>query len=501
MAGTSLSQERFASTIKRWREMRGWSQKRLADELDIGEATIKRWEGDNGLPTPTLRAKLIELTSLDAEQLGLFASRKEDTQRESVSEDVHIQPEGQVVEKDVAILPSPSAKRRSHLPYCLSSRWKRIVLLCLVLVIILGSPLVYLYFRSNMAPEYPGIAGHVFFQSSNLLRDGTNQGIDDEVLIDIHGITNASSGKHYYTWLASEDPEQPAVLLGLLNVRQDNASLFYQGNAQHSNLLDSGARLVITEQDSTSALLGPSLHRHDQRYTATIPNTHPIPTSTDPLSAEYAQYGLLDHLRHLFSSDPTLAQQGIHAGLMNLLESQTNQVAWLAKSARDSWESNARDSMFIKNQIIRIVNILDGTTMLDSPPLPLLVSNRITSFALLPQSGFTITDSYIGHVDMHLRGIRASPGASQAMRDSIPHLLEILVQVTSSLERVREDAEHLLQMHTTQLMSEQAFTLLNDLFTHANTAYAGPSGAFLLLLSAEPLATMDIAPCTETMCP
>ena len=48
----------FARRLKAERQKRGWSQARLAEQLDIETKTVSRWERGDSLPAAAQREKL-----------------------------------------------------------------------------------------------------------------------------------------------------------------------------------------------------------------------------------------------------------------------------------------------------------------------------------------------------------------------------------------------------------------------------------------------------------
>src|SRR5881296_2871492 len=48
------------------------------------------------------------------------------------------------------------------------------------------------------------IVGHVYFLSSGQLYVHNNQGINDQVLIDLHHLAPPAPGKRYYAWLLGD---------------------------------------------------------------------------------------------------------------------------------------------------------------------------------------------------------------------------------------------------------------------------------------------------------
>ena len=60
------------SILKRLREERGWTQRRLADELNVSEQTVRTWERGTRSPLLEHRTRLSDLFGRTPEQLGLL---------------------------------------------------------------------------------------------------------------------------------------------------------------------------------------------------------------------------------------------------------------------------------------------------------------------------------------------------------------------------------------------------------------------------------------------
>ncbi len=58
--------------IKQERELKGWSQERLAEEIGTTAVNVGRWERDVTTPSPYFRQKLCELFGKNAHELGLL---------------------------------------------------------------------------------------------------------------------------------------------------------------------------------------------------------------------------------------------------------------------------------------------------------------------------------------------------------------------------------------------------------------------------------------------
>lgn len=57
-----------ASELKRWREREGYSQARVADEMDVGRIAVNQIERERCALTPAMALKLEKLTAIDAKR-------------------------------------------------------------------------------------------------------------------------------------------------------------------------------------------------------------------------------------------------------------------------------------------------------------------------------------------------------------------------------------------------------------------------------------------------
>ena len=63
------------AALRRERDLRGWSQRRVAEEIGTSEDIVSRWERGDRLPEPYFRERLCTLFGKDAEELGLIPKR------------------------------------------------------------------------------------------------------------------------------------------------------------------------------------------------------------------------------------------------------------------------------------------------------------------------------------------------------------------------------------------------------------------------------------------
>ena len=86
----SLLQPSFPTTLREWREKRGWTQRKLANELHprgVGTSTVKRWEHGKSRPQGENLEALIALMQMDAAQLGLMHKKQGRMEEESASKE------------------------------------------------------------------------------------------------------------------------------------------------------------------------------------------------------------------------------------------------------------------------------------------------------------------------------------------------------------------------------------------------------------------------------
>ena len=73
--------------LKQQRELKGWSQAKLAEEVGTTQKIVSRWESGTSKPQPYYREKLIELFGMNARELGLldYDMRQNEHDREASS--------------------------------------------------------------------------------------------------------------------------------------------------------------------------------------------------------------------------------------------------------------------------------------------------------------------------------------------------------------------------------------------------------------------------------
>ena len=394
----------------------------------------------------------------------------------------------------------PGQKRRP--------RWLYIALIAAVVLIVLAGSGIYLLVRGT-SPTQATIVGHAFFTSSGLLAgQSSNQGISDELVINLQGLPNPQPGKSYYGWLVNDNQVTvPPVAIGALPLNHGQVTMTYI-EPQHSNLLANYGHFLITEEDTNPPPVTPSLDTSTWRYSAAFPTT-PNPADTKN------HFSVLDHLRHLLAQDPKLGAVGLGGGLDIWLFRNVTKVVEQAGSARDAQSqctlANTAACDFARRAIVRVLDYLDGSAYvhLDVPAnTPLLIDQTIARVALLEFDTLNQEPpGYLEHIGIHLRELSISPGVTAAQRALAIRIGQAVNNVQAWLELVRSDAKQLVQMSDSQLSQPAALSLLNDMLTQAKfalTGYFDPNtstvkeGVAQIHDYIQGLATFYVSPCTVT---
>jgi len=266
------------------------------------------------------------------------------------------------------------------------------------------------------------------------------------------------------------------------------------GASNHSNLLATTSRFLITEQDANITVNIPSPDLATWRYYAELPQT-PAPGQT---------FSLIDHLRHLLASDPDLEKVPLHGGLNIWAYRNIQKILEWAGSARDDWST--KDFSSIHRWTVSILDYLDGATLVqqDVPAgTPILADPTISQVGLLELHAGQNPPGYLYHIALHLNGVLSSPGATQYQRNLATQINTGINNVNGWLQQERQDAIQLVHMNDAQLALPSSLNLLNDLVTQANNAYTGltnpstgqvQSGISQVHLNVERLATFAVKP-------
>ena len=350
-------------------------------------------------------------------------------------------------------------------------------LLILLIIALITAGLGYLLIVSHSLPtDAPAttnvVLGHVTFESSNQLSESSSQGLNDEVLVELNKIPQPAAGKSYYAWLLGDKSQGDlkTMPLGALPVKNGQAQLFYRGDANHTNLLQTNSRFLVTEEDAGTTPLTPSPDYNTWRYYGEFSQT-PI---SAPDNTQHFSY--LDHLRHLLASDPELDELELPGGLDTWLYRNVNKIQEWTESMRDQWQES-KDVGLVHRQTLRTLTYLDGVSFVarDLPPNSgLNVNERLARIGLLDVDGpAQDPPGYLSHVSKHLYGLLEAKTATPALRAKVTAIVAALDNVKTWLIQVHHDALQIINMSNTQLQQPGTLTLLNDMIFNATNAFTG----------------------------
>ncbi|MBV9711007.1 MAG: protein kinase [Ktedonobacteraceae bacterium] len=359
---------------------------------------------------------------------------------------------------------------------------KRQALLTILIVFLLltGSlSTLFLLAHHSLIMATSAGTGNVFFINSGLLNTDNSQGINDEVLLDLHNVPGPAAGKAYYGWLLSDkgQSEPATTALGRLPVDAGNIHFLYKGAAEHNNLLLIRSRLLITQED---AGIQPASYSPDYSNWAYYGQLSQAQDPQDKL-----HFSMLAHLRHLLAESPELQIRGLHGGLDMWFLRNTEKVLELANSAQDNWRVNFTQ---LRAQIISILDYLDGKDSVRQD-IPMRLSVMVTNphYVQVPlvgpfpdgqdPAGYSFADEsppgYVYLISSHLAGTVLSLDATPEQRDLAGSIQVAIDQVKNWLEQVRLDAKHLIAMNGNQLSQPSTFSLIDDMILNAQYAFSG----------------------------
>jgi DNA-binding XRE family transcriptional regulator len=372
--------------LRRERQLRGWSQVHLAQQIDVPSYYLSRWERGEVSPSPYYQHQLCELFGKSAVELGFLPS-------DTAPLEKNPQPHPVSTQKTDLFSNVLVRKPSTLLVMGVSRSWiyHRVIPLTLLLLFFLGMGAS----DTIPLPLPPRSFGSFAFSNSSTGQENSSTGMADEITLHVHLDRQPGRGKRYFAWLLPDqnNPEGMILPLGTLSPQ---GTLSYHDPA-HTNMLLKHSTVLITEQRSSPVPHVPSLDQADWRAQVII----------DQHNAPGTLYSLLDHLRHLFAIDPEIEAAGLHGGLVSWLEHISGQMATLTNDAQ-------KQKMPVLHQnLLRILEELDGSTTVaqDLPDVsfPVNPQAKIGLLTLFPEQS---NPGYLQHIENHLRGIATAPGVN-----------------------------------------------------------------------------------------
>lgn len=275
----------------------------------------------------------------------------------------------------------------------------------LLLLLVVGSLGASLFFRSaSTVPPPDAPIGHVFFQDDAL-------GQNDMLRIELQNIPNPPQDKRYVAWL--RNITGVPIPLGPLTVHNGAASLFYAGNAQHSNLLAQMQAVFVTvENTGNETPAAPSLNA--KVYQATFPA---------------ASFQYIQHVLYRMPGYP--ADSSLISGLFETIKSTNDKAVSIVDSVQVTG-----DHALAQRQAIRIINLLDGTQFAKSSgDLPAALHNL-----LLVPVGLLSSPTQPGYIDAltgEVNKILQSAGNNAELRQHAQNVINALTDLKDWVQKMR----------------------------------------------------------------
>ncbi|HZU00969.1 MAG TPA: serine/threonine-protein kinase [Ktedonobacteraceae bacterium] len=399
-------------------------------------------------------------------------------------------------------------------------RWPFIGLIIALILVVLGSGLgaFFLGKQSQSSTSQlivQPIVGYAYFVSSGQTGESSNQGITDELLIELSHVSDPSPSKSYYGWLEPDSNQaiRAPILLGKLPVQNGKIEYLYPGDAQHTNLLSTMYRFLITEEDVANPPHIPSPDTTTWRYGAQLfPLAFPFSPTFRPTSTPQSRFfggssTALTDLRYLLSQapQPQFSQPG---GLDIWLFRNAEKILEWSVSARDDWQT--QNFPFLHRNIVRILDYLDGLSFVqqDAPGEPVYVTAANAKVGLLDVD--PSTHGYLYMTDVYLNALIQSPSSTPDQRKLAIQIDNAVKNVELRLNNVRKDAQQLVSMSPVQLADTTTRdNLLDTMSNDALAAFSGridpatgnvQEGVIQLHDNIQHLATFEIHPASSS-CP
>ncbi|HEY7414257.1 MAG TPA: protein kinase, partial [Ktedonobacteraceae bacterium] len=283
-----------------------------------------------------------------------------------------------------------------------------IALLLLLLVIASVTGASFLYGNKQQAAN---TIPQAFFQD-----DGQGQGMDDQLRLSLPNADAPPSGQVYFAWMRTT--ANHIVPLGTLTMQSQNATLLYQGDAGHTNLLTEIQGITVTLETAGSTPKTPS-------------NQVVYQGSFDTR--------LLTDLKDILYATPHLpGQQSSVRGLLSAIQSINEK----AGSVVDSLHT---DPALAHRQVVRIIEIVDGTTYArstgDLPAGEVALLNTPMGLLSSPDQ-----PGYLDALDASLAQLKQDAGNNTQLLQHLQNVQNSTTDLHSWVKTIHDNAVKLLGM-------------------------------------------------------
>lgn len=201
------------------------------------------------------------------------------------------------------------------------------VLALFAIILLIATGIVGSVLLNSKGNDAAAVVGHVFFQDDAL-------GHADVLRLDIQNVAAPPQNKVYQAWL--QENNHHTVSLGTLTLDNDTASLLYQGDARHTNLLSLTQGILVTTENSGQIPATPS---DSVVYKATL----------DTTSFRY--------IKNILYQTPNFStDNSVIVDMFDTIKSINDKAGSLVDSIQGT-----HDFTLAKRQATRIIELIDGT--------------------------------------------------------------------------------------------------------------------------------------------
>ncbi len=313
------------------------------------------------------------------------------------------------------------------------------------------------------------VVGNVFFQDDAL-------GRADVLRLDLQNITAPPQDKVYQAWLQRND--NTALSLGTLAPNNNNATLLYPGDANHTNLLSVVQAVLVTTENAGQKQTTPGT---DVVYKAGVDKT------------------AFQHIKNILYQTPGLPGNG--SVIVNMFET-IKSINDKAGSLVDSIQST-HDYALAKRQATRIIELVDGSAYAKaSGDLPKDAPSQVYA-----QLGLLSSPSQPGYLDLlsqQLDKLQPATGDNASMQQHIQNVRNAITNLRDWIQKLRTYDRPLVQaanianpalianaLHVKQLASDTYTGRIippND----EPRPILGSAGAYQAYVECQFLATLDV---------
>jgi serine/threonine protein kinase len=219
-------------------------------------------------------------------------------------------------------LPPPPRNKGSEVPL------RVVVIALLLLLLVIGSVAIAgLLYANKQQTAAANSVPQVFFQD-----DAQGQGMDDQLRVNLPNAGAPPSGQVYFAWIRTTAGK--TMPLGPLTMQNQDATLLYQGDAGHTDLLTEVQGILVTLENAGS--------------------TPKSPTGQSVYQGSFDTKVLTDLKNVLYVTPHLPGQQSSVRGLLSAIQSINEKAGSIVDSLHT-------DPALVHRQAVRIIEIVDGT--------------------------------------------------------------------------------------------------------------------------------------------